>query len=305
MKNLFINIINVNYIIMEEMIFEYNESMDGEKLVDIGCEYGKIKHRYHIKRCFELAINKDYLPALMCLGNYYLQIENNYLEFIKLYETAVKYKIKDAAMGLADYYNSIEDFPNMVKYLEICLEDFDDADSAWNLSQYYTGINDEKNSILYANKLITLDYNKGHFMMGQLYRHFLKYELMINHYKLFLTNIKVEDVNFENENCSELEHQLMFVIFHVFVSNEIDIEEMQNYITKFKIISSSLSGLLQFKINKTKIPYYNKTGECPICLQDNINLKLFDCLGHHYCEICTVKLDTCAMCKCSRKCRGT
>lgn len=282
---------------------EYNETMTSEELTDIGCKYSKLKLSYHAKKCFELAISKNYPPAMMYLGKYYLQVENNQLEFIRLSKMGLEHGIKDAPVALAEYYYSINDIDNMVKYLKISVDNFNDDESIYNLIMHYHHENDEDNSIKYCNKLIEYNYKKGHFYLGQTYRQSSKYNEMIKHYKLFLEDVKVEDATFHNENITELENQLMYVIFHVFIANEIDLNEMQSYLHKFNITSPHLHGLVQFKINKTKIPYYKQTGDCPICLEENISLKLYDCLGHHYCEMCTVKLDKCAICKCLRKCR--
>ena len=281
----------------------YDETMTGEQLTDIGCEYTKLGNSYHTKKCFELAINKNYPSAILCLGNYYLRVENNSTEFIRLYNMGLEHQMKDAPIALAEYYHSIDDIPNMVKYLKISVDEFNDSASIYNLIMHYNHENDEPNSIKYCNMLIEHNYKNGQFFMGQTFRQFTKYNEMIKHYKLFLEDIKDGEVNFYNDNISELENQAMFVIFHVFIANEIDLEEMQTYLHKFNITTDQLLGLLQFKINKTKIPYYSKIGECPICLEDNVNLKLYDCLGHYYCQMCTVKIEKCAICKCSRRSR--
>ena len=53
---------------------------------------------------------------------------------------------------------------------------------------------------------------------------------------------------------------------------------------------------MQFKKNKMKLIEYKKLDECYICL-DNTELKMFDCIGHHYCTMCTIKLDNCPICR--------
>ena len=82
--------------------------------------------------------------------------------------------------------------------------------------------------------------------------------------------------------------------------NEIELHFVQEMVKKFNIISGSIYNNIQYKLNKTKLTDYKKIGTCNICLDEDVEIQLFDCLGHYYCKKCTVQLSKCPTCLCDR-----
>jgi len=286
------------------LLYDHDEEISGEQLSNIGCEYDKLGYVENAKKCFELAMKKEYYPAIVYLAKHYLEFEKNVEQFISLNEIALSHGIEDAAISLLEYYDDIQDNENKLKYLKICVDDFNSTDKLYDIIMYYKYMFDEENCIIYCNKLINNkdhghNYKNGHFLLGQLYKHISKYSEMIHHYKLFLSSIEKKDIPFDDDIIIDMESKVLFVI-NIFITNEIDLVEIQEYMNKFNIKSDRLTTIIQLKINKTKLIEYNKMGECPICRQTEL-LQIFDCLGHYFCKMCTVKLeDECAICKCPK-----
>ena len=118
------------------------------------------------------------------------------------------------------------------------------------------------------------------------------------HYDYFLTNIDSAIIN----NSSIIEKQSSHII-KLYLDNDINILLIQATLHKINFSHSEILGHVQFKLNKIKLkdPVYSKIGYCNICMNDDIQLQLFDCLGHYYCLDCTINIAKCALCKCTKK----
>jgi tetratricopeptide (TPR) repeat protein len=282
---------------------EYDESMTAEKLTDIAIQNMICQDYDNMKICFMMAIEKNYTPAMLQFARYYEQFEMNINEMIRLYELAIQHNDKNGAIALSDHYKSKNDIPNTLKYLNICVDKFNDIESINDLIAYYNSQNDEVNSLNYCDKLITLDQSNGYYMKGKTYQTFKKYSDMKIWYEQFLHSIDVSTIVFNTKNLTQLEKQFAHVI-KLYMDNDINIPLLQFILHKLNITNSSILGHIQFKLNKTKLkdPVYNKIGSCNICFSDDVQLQLFDCLGHYYCQDCTISMDKCAICRCSKKC---
>lgn len=282
---------------------EYNQSMTAEKLTDIAIQNMICQDYDNMKICFMMAIEKNYTPAMLQFARYYEQFEHNINEMVRLYELAIHYNDKNGSLALADYYKLKNDIPNTLKYLNICVDKFNDIESINDLIGYYNSQNDETNSVNYCDKLISLDHSSGYYMKGKTYQKFNKFSDMKICYELFLNSIDSSSIVFDPENFTQVEKQFAHVI-KLYMDNDINIPLIQFILHKLNITNSSILGHIQFKLNKMKLkdPVYSKAGTCNICFNDDVQLQLFDCLGHYYCQDCTINMDKCAVCRCSKKC---
>ena len=116
-----------------------------------------------------------------------------------------------------------------------------------------------------------------------------------------MNNVDSNLIKYNNDELNQYEKHFMYII-RLYLDNEIELSFIQYVLHKFNITMPGILGHLQYKLNKSKLSIYKQISTCPICYADNIELQLFDCLGHHYCKECTIGLDKCAMCKCTKKC---
>jgi hypothetical protein len=289
----------LNIMLLSYYQIEYNESMTGEKLSDIAMQYAIRRDYDNMKICFTMAIDKNYTPAMIQLGKYYEKIEINVDEMIRLYELALHYNNEIGVIALVDYYKLNNDIPNVLKYLNIYVDKYNDKQSMHDLIIYYHSINDEENSMKYCNKLFAIDQLQGHFYKGKTYEVVKKYSEMKSHYDYFLNNVNITIIN----NSSMIEKQVSHIL-KLYLDNDINIPFVQEILHKINFTHAHILGHVQYKLNKIKLkdPVYSKIGSCNICMNDDIQLQLFDCLGHYYCLDCTINIDKCALCKCTKKC---
>ena len=155
------------------------------------------------------------------------------------------------------------------KYLNIGWYKFKDQRSLCSLIHHYSVNKDYDNVEKYHNILKIINPSIAQFMIG------MEHKLRSNYDEMIIN-----------------------------MDNDINIPLLQFILHKLNITNSSILGHIQFKLNKTKLkdPVYNKTGSCNICFSDDVQLQLFDCLGHYYCQDCTISMDKCAICRCSKKC---
>lgn len=279
----------------------YDDTMTGEQLTNVGIDYMKIHDYDNMKICFALAIEKNYTLAMLYFARYYEQIEYNRDELIRLYTLAYEHGHRDGAYSLALFFKHLNDTPNVLKYLVIGAERFDDEEAMHDLIDYYTRIKDEANSFKYSNILFGKNSLQGHYILGKTYKEYNKFPEMKVHFNEYMNALTTNEIKFDSDTIAGHEKQFSYVL-KIYMDNEINLTFIQSTLHRLNITTSKLLGHLQFKLNKTKLPHYlqeNKT--CSICFDDT-NLKLFDCLGHHYCETCTIKMDICAVCQCSKKC---
>jgi len=287
MNNIIVPLVNNEYI-------EYNDTMSSDELTNIGSQYWHNQDYDNMKICLSMAIEKNNTKAMLILGRYYEEVEFNLGELIRLYTLAYENGNKEGSYSLASYYKHINDTPNIIKYLNICIDRFNDEDAIHDLIIYYNRVKDEINSFKYCNILMNKNNLQGHYVYGKSFRLFEKFQEMKIHFNSFLEQITIEQYN-------DYETQLLHV-FKIFLDNEINLPFVQSTIQRLNITTKKLVGHLNFKLNKTKLPNYKKENTtCPVCFDDT-ELKLFDCLGHHYCESCTIKLISCEYCFCSKKC---
>jgi hypothetical protein len=293
-----INIINLNNGVGG---IAYNDTMTGEELTNVAMEYLSIQDYDNMKICFALAIEKKYTKAMLHFARYYEQIEYNRDEVIRLNTLAYENGDRDGAYSLALFFKQLNDTPNILKYLIIGAEDFDDEEAMSDLIVYYTSINDETNSFKYCNILYQKNILQGHYILGKTYKEYNKFSEMKIHFNEYFNKLTTDEIKFDT--TFRIGHEKQFLnVLKIYMDNDINLEFIQSTLHRLNITTSNLLGHLQFKLNKTKLPHYlqvNKT--CSICFDDT-DLKLFDCLGHHYCESCTIKIDICAVCQCSKKC---
>lgn len=235
---------------------------------------------------------------MLNLARYYEQFEVNSEEMIKYYSLAIENDSKDGAISLIEYFTYLSDIPNIIKYTTIAADKFNDINSIVDLIKHYSNANDEQNSLKYSDKLIEVNANKGFFMKGTIFENLKKYNEMIIEYTKFL-----DTVNLSNTSSILIERNFMYVVL-LFINNEINLTYVQSVLQKHNIQTQNLWSHLQYKLNKLKLvqPPYSKVGRCNICLDDDVTLQIFDCIGHYYCRNCTITINHCSFCKCTKKC---
>lgn len=273
---------------------KYDESMSPDMLNNIANKFIILYDYNNMKRCYTLAVEKKSTLAMVQLARYYTQIEPNEEEVIRLYNLAIENDDGNGAHELAEYYKSKDDITNFIKYSNISIDQFNNEESTIPIISYYNGIKDETNSIKYCDKLIKINSLRGYFTKGMTYQIYDKYTEMKECYDTYLNNLCIN--NFDDPIHYKY-------VIKLYLMNDIDIPYVQSMMHKFKMVEPKLTGHLQYKIHKSKLkePMYNKIGTCSICLTDAITLQLFDCLGHYYCRDCTIKIDKCAVCMCTKR----
>jgi tetratricopeptide (TPR) repeat protein len=280
----------------------YDDTMTGEQLTNIAIEYMKIQDYDNMKICFALAIEKNYTSAMLHFARYYEQIEYNKDEIIRLYTLAYKNGNREGAYSLALYFKYLNDTPNVLKYLRIGAERFDDEEAMYDLVVYYISIKDEPNSFKYCQTLFNKNPLQGHFILGKTFKEYNKFSEMKIHFNEYLNKLTTNEIKFDTDLISSHEKQFSYIL-KIYMDNDINLTFVQSTLHRLNITTSKLLGHLQFKLNKTRLDgYLQENKECSICYDPNTNLNLFDCLGHHYCESCTINMDKCPVCQCTKKC---
>lgn len=280
---------------VQQIPIEYNDTMTGEKLGEVALKFIKRGDYDNARICLSMAIEKNHTESMIQFGKYYEQVEPNVEEMVRLYTLAYENGNKEGAFQLASYYTLVKNEPEMIKYLVIGAERFNDRDAIYNLIIHFLGKEDKENTLKYCDKLIENNPNAGHYMKGYVFQKFNDIDCMKIHYHMFLTNLP------ENPIGTQEDGEKILDVIKLYMQNEIDLPFIQSMLHKFQITDGGVLGNLQFKINKTKLPNYKQHGDCMICY-DTKDLQMFDCLGHHYCLECIIKIQQCAVCKCSRKC---
>jgi hypothetical protein len=279
--------------ISQERSYEYNENMSGYELNEIALNYRDIYDYDTMIECFTFAINKDYIPAMLNLATYYAQNNIEVDKMVKLYTTAYEKGEKEGLISLIEFYKSKNNLENMVKYSDILIEKFNNLKHIYYLINEYKILKKEEICIKYCNKLLSINPLDCHFTLGHIYHSFYKLNESVTSYKKCLELFNQETTTIENEQ--------FYIIIKYFIENEIELKYIQSILHKFKIIDNSIQSNLQYRINKTQLPHYKKDEECSICM-DSTNIKLYDCLGHWFCDTCTSNMVKCPACGCSKKC---
>jgi tetratricopeptide (TPR) repeat protein len=273
----------------------YDDTMSGDKLNKIAQKFITYGDYDNARICLSMAIDKGHTKSMLQLGTYYEQVEPNVDEMIRLYTLTYENGNKEGAFQLASYYTKMKNESEMIKYLVIGAERFNDRDAIYNLIIHYLTKEDKDNSLKFCDKLIENNPNAGHYMKGHIFEKFNDIDCMKIHYHMFLTNLPPNPVGTQEDGEKILD------VIKIYMHNEIDLPFIQSMLHKFQITDSGVLGHLQFKINKTKLSNYKMNGDCMICYETK-DIQMFDCLGHHYCLGCIMKIQQCAVCKCSRKC---
>jgi hypothetical protein len=277
----------------QERSYEYDENMPGDELIEIGLNYRDIHDYDTMIQCFKLAINKDYIPAMLSLATYYAQNNIQLDEMVKLFTTVYEKGEREGLISLIEYYKSKDNLENMVKYSDILLEKFNTTKHIYYLINEYKNLKKEEICLKYCNQLLSLKPLDGYFTLGHIYHSFYKFNESIASYKKCLELFNPETTTIANEQ--------FYIIIKYFIENETELKYIQAILHKFKIVDNSIQSNLQYRINKTNQYEYKKEEECAICM-DSTNIKLYDCLGHWYCDRCTSHMVKCASCGCSKKC---
>jgi hypothetical protein len=194
---------------------------------------------------------------------------------------------------LIDYYRKINNENKMLKFLKVAIEPpFSNPESIREIIFYYLRKHEKEECIKYWSYI--KDEKQKYYMLGFINECFGQVdEMKISYYK-FLELSSLEDmINLESN------YSITYVL-HIFIQNEIDLPYVQKMINKLRIRENNLSGQLQFKFNKINLPNYKKYDICPICYNET-ELNMYDCLGHHFCVNCTIRINECAICKCACK----
>lgn len=257
------------------------------------CEKNMIEAFKYYKLCADntFNVNSDFykkqkkftIYAKYNVGALYIKgigVEKNVDEGIKYFKMSAEDKFPQGIYSLFTFYYSGKEveknIDEAIKYLKLGAE-VKDVHSIYHL--------------------IVLYYNYGLYDIPQNIDEGFKY------IKLYLECVTVDNIYCKvNKKMTIIGSYLQKIIYEILLQNDMELYFVQEVITKYKIFSN-LHSLLQFKINKRKLPnYYNHTEKCSVCFEENIPTHLFDCLGHYYCIGCTIKIKECCMCKSHKRC---
>jgi TPR repeat protein len=258
----------------------------------VGCEKNLNESFKYFKLCADnttdinygsLEDNKKFTTyAKYNIGTYYFQgigVEKNLIEAIRYIKIASDEKFPQAIYSMFTFYYNGEgvekNIDEAIKYLKLGAEIKDSA------SIY---------------QLIVRNYNYGLFDIPQNIKEGFKY------IKLFLETVTVDNIYSKvNKKLTVHGSYLQKIIYEILLQNDMELPLVQEIILKLPVFSN-LNSLLQFKLNKKKLPNYIKIDKCMVCFEDNIPTQLFDCLGHYYCQNCTIKINECCLCKSHKRC---
>jgi TPR repeat protein len=230
-----------------------------------------------------IEINKDYmLRAKYNVGVLYFKgigVIKNVTEGIKYLKIAADEKFPNAIYSLYKiYYDGREvekNFDESFKYLMLGVE-IRDMISIYDAIRFY-----------YNHQLFDIPQN---------------IEEGFKHIKIFLQCVTIDNIYDKvNKKFTSKGNYLCKIIYEILLQNDMELPFVQELLSKYKVFSS-LNSLLQFKLNKKKLPNYYKNDICIICFEENITTQLFDCLGHYYCQNCSIKIQQCCLCKSSKRC---
>ena len=230
-----------------------------------------------------LEINKKFIIyAQYNVGVCYykaLGVEKNFTEGSRYIKMAAEAKLPQAIYSMYTFYNTGEgvekNIDEAIKYLKLGAE-IKDAASIY--------------------QLIVLYYNHRIFNIPQNIDEGFKY------IKLFVETVTIDNIYSKvNKKLTVKGSYLYKIIYEILIQNDMELYFVQEIILKYPFFSS-LYSLLQFKLNKKKLPVYTKIDRCMVCFEDNIPTQLFDCLGHYYCQGCTIKIMECCLCKSHKRC---
>jgi TPR repeat protein len=216
------------------------------------------------------------------IGTYYLQgigVEKNLIEGIRYIKMASDKKFPQAIYSMFTFYYKGEgvekNIDEAIKYLKLGAE-IRDASSIY--------------------QLILLNYNCKIFDIPQNIEEGFKY------IKLFLEIVNIDNIYSKvNKKLTIKGTYLYKIIYEILLQNDMELNFVQELISKYPVFSN-LNSLLQFKLNKKKLQNYTKIDRCMVCFEDNVTTQLFDCLGHYYCQNCTIKIKDCCLCKSHKRC---
>ena len=256
------------------------------------CEKNLIESFKYLKMCADNTINvfietkmlnKKYnITAKYNVGHYLyhgIGVEKDYNESIRYIKMAADEKFPQAIyLMFTFYYNG-----------EIVEKNIDEAIK-------YLKLGAEIRDVTSIYQLIVLNYNYGVFDIPQ------NIEEGFNYIKLFLGTVTIDNIYSNvNKKLTVRGSYLHRIIYEILLQNDMELYFVQELISKYKVFSN-LNSLLQFKLNKKKLPVYTKIDRCLVCFEENISIQLFDCLGHYYCQGCTIKIKDCCLCKSHKRC---
>ncbi len=263
---------------------EINESTTGEKYLDLA-SIAMLQMNYaKAKKFLEKAIEKNHYPAMIAFAKYYDQYEHNEDQMKKWYLKAIKHNQKDGAYFLAKYYQEKGNDELMLKYLKIGVEKFGDLDSMMQLGKYYYEKKDNENTVKYYTLAAEKGSSSAMYNLGVHYMKQNNTEEFIKYFKAALLTLETHK--------SPIFNPIIFTL----IENEIDLKYVQENLTRIGVTNEKVSSMMQYKTNKSKLPNYKVHEECTICCETT-DLQMYDCLGHHFCLGCTVKLTKCPICK--------
>lgn len=275
--------------------------MDPERLVNYLLEKidTNIIHNEIITRIVKYTVKVNNVSITDKVLDYLNDKNINSDIILPLHQNLYKNNVVKGVENLIMYYYQKNALKKRFKYLNIGWYKYKSKKCLIGIIQEYSVNKDFDNLNKYYKFLNEIDKPYSEFIIGIQYKYHNKFDKMIEHFKLFLECIDKNLLLFDKDEISEYENAYSIII-HTLVGNEIDLKYVQTIYNKFNIKSKKLMIYLQLKINKTKLSDYCKIGECSTCLDDDVNMQMFDCLNHHYCRNCTIQLLTCPKCTIGR-----
>jgi TPR repeat protein len=256
----------------------------------IGCEKNITESFKYFKMCADNTIdiepkiisNKYITLSKYNVGVYYFKgigIEKNYNEGVRYIKMAADVKLPEAIFTMYSFYHAGE---GVEKNMDEAMK--------------YINIGVEMKDPLSIYQAIILYYNYGIYDIPQ------NIEEGFRHIKLFVEGLTIDNIYCKvTKKFTNIGNYLYKIIYEILLQNDMELYFVQEVISKYSVYSN-LNSLLQFKLNKKKLPNYTKIDKCMICFEDNISTQLFDCLGHYYCQNCTIKIKDCCLCKSKKRC---
>jgi tetratricopeptide (TPR) repeat protein len=275
----------------------------------LGKSYFKMGKKKRAIKFHELAIQKDYEPAMLSLATYYLNTEANTQKYIEYLMLAIDRKKSSLAMNELGIY-----------YLEQSKNPIDETCNVTYIQFYNDRLREFSFAYNYLMMAYTYDYENAH-IIGDIFKFKGEHHNMMKYYNIALdyenndyaceyASLKMAEyfLDTKKDQKTAINYLLLAIKMHsstglyklnqVYIKNN-EFDKFIDFIYNEIINECNLFIRNQYKKMTLFLESRKKYVEiqtCSICYE-NKNLIPFDCFCHVFCTSCYIRIDRCALCK--------
>ena len=263
------------------------EKDDVNKLFWNGNYYQNVEKDYiKMKEYYLMAIDMNDSDAMSNLGYYYQSIEKDYVKMLKYYIMAIEMNNSNTMCNLGFYYQDVEkDYNKMKKYYLMAIE-INSSDAMSNLGLYYKTI--EKDYIkMKEYYLMAIEMNNSNAMcnLGWYYQTIeMNYTKMKKYYLMAIDLNNSDAMNNLDWYYQNKLLEFYCLLYKVESKNNIINEKIDELMENEQVLDYCDKIKVSERLNNYK--------NCVICYDENCLHINFDC-GHEVCIDCYSKMKKC------------